>query len=456
MLDLSFLDSGKDIRDPIWGYITIPEDLVNVVDSEDYQRLRDISQLGHVLLVYPGARHSRFEHSLGVFHLTGQFIRQLLQSDPSPDFTIDDVRVLLAASLLHDIGHYPYSHLLEEMQAFFVDHEKRGRQIIQDPTTEVHQALSKAGIDPSRVANVIDYQNGGNSVPREDLRLAHILSGTLDPDKVDYLLRDARYCGVPFGESVNRDRLIGSITYDSNGERPAITYKGVSAVEALIFTSYLMYRNVYWHHAVRSANAMFKRGIQDLFGHPECALGEPDFLRSTEADLVHRLETEMDRLGLDRRESMVGRLKRRKLYKVARIFLPYGEQEELFYLFGSLYYNPNARRELEIRLCQEYAAQTGLDLKGDEILIDIPRFSKSPEVDLKVFFGPTVPISKSAPLSFDEPEISMLKESLIGNFEAQARVVRVFCLDEEALLPVVREDIMDRLAGERPVAQVAS
>ena len=92
----------------------------------------------------------------------------------------------------------------------------------------------------------------------------------------------------------------------------------------------------------------------------------------------------------------------------------------------------------------------------DEILIDIPRFSKSPEVDLKVFFGPTVPISKSAPLSFDEPEISMLKESLIGNFEAQARVVRVFCLDEEALLPVVREDIMDRLAGERPIAQVAS
>ena len=83
---------------------------------------------------------------------------------------------------------------------------------------------------------------------------------------------------------------------------------------------------------------------------------------------------------------------------------------------------------------------------GDEILIDIPRFSKSPEVDLKVFFGPSIPIGKPSPLSFDDPEISMLKESLIGNFEAQARVVRIFCVDDPRLLSAVREDIADRLA----------
>jgi HD superfamily phosphohydrolase len=450
MPDLSFLDSGKDIRDPIWGYITVPHDLVALVDSEDYQRLRDISQLGHVLLVYPGARHSRFEHSLGVFHLAGQFARQLLKSEHSPNFTRDDVRVLLAASLLHDVGHYPFSHLLEEMQAFFVDHEERGRQIILDPTTEVNQALISAGIDPTRVANVIDYKNPLVDIPREDRCLAHILSGTLDPDKVDYLLRDARYCGVPFGESVNRDRLIGSITYDPESERPAITYKGVSAVEALIFTSYLMYRNVYWHHAVRAANAMFKRGVQDLITHPDCQLTESDFIRSTEADLVHRLEQETDRRCLSKRDSMVGRLKRRKLHKVARIFLPYEDQESLFDLFSSLYYAPNIRRDLEIQLCEIYGKMTGIPLRGDEILIDIPRFSKSPEVDLKVFFGPSVPISKPAPLSFDDPEISMLKESLIGNFEAQAKVVRVFCIDEPRLLSAVREDIAQRLGEIEP------
>ena len=83
MHDFRFLEEGKAIRDPIWGYIHIPRDFVPLVDSEEYQRLRDISQLGHVLLVYPGARHSRFEHSLGVFHIAGQFLQQLLKAIPS-------------------------------------------------------------------------------------------------------------------------------------------------------------------------------------------------------------------------------------------------------------------------------------------------------------------------------------------------------------------------------------
>ena len=444
-VDLSFLDTGKAIRDPIWGYIHVPDDLIELVDSEDFQRLRDISQLGHVLLVYPGARHSRFEHSLGVYHLTGQFVKQLLRSDPGLDLSYDDIRVLLAASLLHALGHYPFSHLLEEMQKFFIDHETRGRQVIQDPSTEVHGALKRAGIDPARVANVIDYRNTAVDIPREDLRLAHILSGTLDPDKVDYLLRDARYCGVPFGESVNRDRLIGSITYDAQTDRPAINYKGVSAVEALVFTSYLMYRNVYWHHAVRSANAMFKRGVQDLLEHPDCGLSETDFVRSTEANLVHRLEQELGRLKLDIRDSMVGRLKRRKLHKVSRVFVPYGRHEPLFEYFAGLYENPDERRALEQDLCRHFAKTTGLDLKGDEILVDIPRFTKRPEVDLKVFFGPHIPVGKDDPLSFDDPEVSLLKEYLIGNFETQAKVVRVFAVDDPVLHEALRHEVGGRI-----------
>ena len=449
-IDLRFLETGKAVRDPIWGYIHIPWELVPLLDAEDFQRLRDISQLGHVLLVYPGARHSRFEHSLGVFHLTGQFLRNLLRSGSPPGIDLQDVKVLLAASLLHDIGHYPFSHLLEEMQMFFVDHETRGRQIVEDPATEVHAALLKAGIDPGRVANVIDYKADAAEVPDSDLRLAHILSGTLDPDKIDYLLRDARYCGVPFGESVNRDRLIESITFDPESQRPAITHKGVSAVEALIFTNYLMYRNVYWHHAVRSANAMFKRGVQDLLQHPQCSLEEADFNRSTEADLIHRLETEIDRLGLDRRESMVGRLKRRKLYKVARIFFPNERQQDLVETFGRLYYNPDERRDLEIALCRTFSKKTGLSLRGDEILIDIPRFSKSPEVDLKVYFGPNIPVQRSDPLSFADPEVSLLTESLVDNFEAQAKVVRVFCLDHPDLRRALKEDVISYMTPRDP------
>ncbi len=444
-IDLRFLDSGKAIRDPIWGHIHIPDDMVPLVDAEEFQRLRDISQLGHVLLVYPGARHSRFEHSLGVFHIAGQFLRRLAHAKPPPDINIEDARVLLAASLLHDIGHYPFCHVLEEMQMFFVDHEERGRQIILDPSTEVNAALLKAETDPLRVANVIDYRNSSVAVPDADLRLAHILSGTLDPDKIDYLLRDARYCGVPFGESVNRDRLLGSITFDPAGQRPAITYKGVSAVEALVFTSYLMYRNVYWHHAVRSANAMFKRGIQDLLHHPASSLGEADFNRATEADLIHRLELEMDRLGIDRRSSMIGRLKRRKLYKVARVFFPGEKEEGLTAKLERLYYQPADRRKLEIELCKEFGAKTGLELNGDEILIDIPRLGKSPEVNLNVYFGSHIPLDRADPLRFDDPEVSLLKEYLIGNFETQAKVVRIFCVDQPTLRDTLKAEVIDHM-----------
>ena len=446
-VDLRFLDSGKAIRDPIWGHIHIPQDMVPLVDAEEFQRLRDISQLGHVLLVYPGARHSRFEHSLGVFHIAGQFLRRLVQADPPPDIDIEDARVLLAASLLHDIGHYPFCHVFEEMQMFFVDHEERGRQIILDPSTEVNAALARAGTDPLRVANVIDYRNNSVTIPDSDLRLAHILSGTLDPDKIDYLLRDARYCGVPFGESVNRDRLLGSITFDPEGQRPAITYKGVSAVEALIFTSYLIYRNVYWHHAVRSANAMFKRGVQDLLHHPASSLGEDDFNRATEADLIHRLELEMDRLGIDRRDSMIGRLKRRKLHKVARVFFPGEREGSLTAKLESLYYQPADRRRLEIELCRTFGAKTGLELHGDEILIDIPRLGKSPEVNLNVYFGSYIPLDKADPLRFDDPEVSMLKEYLIGNFETQAKVVRVFCVDLPILRDALKAEVIDHVAS---------
>lgn len=444
-IDLRFLDSGKAIRDPIWGHIHIPDYMVPLVDAEEFQRLRDISQLGHVLLVYPGARHSRFEHSLGVYHIAGQFLRRLVQADPPPDINIEDARVLLAASLLHDIGHYPFCHVLEEMQMFFADHEERGRQIILDPSTEVNAALLKAETDPLRVANVIDYRNSSVAIPDADLRLAHILSGTLDPDKIDYLLRDARYCGVPFGESVNRDRLLGSITFDPAGQRPAITYKGVSAVEALIFTSYLMYRNVYWHHAVRSANAMFKRGVQDLLHHPASSLGEGDFNRATEADLIHRLELEMDRLGIDRRSSMIGRLKRRKLYKVARVFFPWEKEEGLTAKLERLYYQPADRRILEIELCKEFGAKTGLELNGDEILIDIPRLGKSPEVNLNVYFGSHIPLDKADPLRFDDPEVSLLKEYLIGNFETQAKVVRIFCVDQPTLRDTLKAEVIDHI-----------
>ena len=433
-------DDGKAIRDPVWGYIHLPDPLLALVDTEDFQRLRNISQLGFVNLVYPGARHSRFEHSLGVYHLAKQFLLRLLKSDPPLLLEDEDVRVFLAATLLHDIGHYPFSHTLEELMPFFVSHEERARRLIEDPASSVYKILrNELGVDPVRVANVIDYGSGERQIPERDLLLANILSGTLDPDKIDYLLRDSLFCGVPFGESVNRDRLIKAIKYDPQRRRLAITSKGVSAVESLVFTNYLMYRNVYWHHAVRSATAMFKRSVQDILMHPDKRLQVGDFHRVTEGELLMVLRDEQDRLGLRGARTLLDGVAHRRLHKVATFVHPGERKQGLLHFLYDLYQHPDKRRQKEIELSQLFAQQLGRQSTGDEILIDIPRFDKTPEVDLKVFYGSDVPSDKPQPLSFDDPEVSRLRDTLVDNFEDQAKIFRVFCVADDELLPLAAE-----------------
>jgi HD superfamily phosphohydrolase len=434
-------DQGKAIRDPVWGYIHLPPPVLSLIDTEDFQRLRNITQLGYVHLVYPGARHSRFEHSLGVYHLAKQFMSRLLVSDPPLQLRDEDIRVFVAATLLHDIGHYPFSHTLEELMPFFVLHEERARQIILDQDRPIYHILqTQFEIDPLRVANVIDYKNAAYSIPPEDLLLANILSGTLDPDKIDYLLRDSLFCGVPFGESVNRDRLASSIKYDTERKRLAITSKGVDAVEALVFTNYLMYRNVYWHHGVRSASAMFKRAVQEILLHPECQLDGNRFHLLTESELIAELKSEQQRLQLTGSAELLDGTIYRRLYKVGAVIHPGERKRALMDYLYELFHNPDKRREKEIELCHTFSQKLGRPLSGHEILIDIPGFNKSPEVDLKVFYGPESPSEKVDPLTFDDPEVTRLRDSLLDNFEDQAKIFRIFCIDDPQLRTLVRNE----------------
>ena len=440
-------EEGKAIRDPVWGYIHVPDPVLALVDTEDFQRLRNITQLGYVHLVYPGARHSRFEHSLGVYHLAKQFLIRLLDSDPPLELGEEDVRVFIAATLLHDIGHYPFSHTLEELMPFFVLHEERARQIIEDRDGAIYQVLKESfQIDPVRVANVIDYKNKDREVPAADLLLANILSGTLDPDKIDYLLRDSMFCGVPFGESVNRDRLAASIIFDPERKRLAITSKGVSAVEALVFTNYLMYRNVYWHHAVRSASAMFKRAVQEILLHPQNQLDSSGFHRLTESQLVSMLQDEQDRLGLENSAQLLAGTIHRRLYKISAVIHPGERKQNLMHYLYDLFHNPNKRRDKEIELCRIFGEKLGRSFEGHEILIDIPGFNKTPEVDLKVFYGHDIPSDKTDPLTFDDPEVTRLRDSLLHNFEDQAKIFRIFCIDDPDLRLLVGKEAKRHLS----------
>jgi uncharacterized protein len=240
------------IRDPLWDNIRLDRAAVAALDTPTVQRLRYVRQLGHAFLVYPGATHTRFEHALGAYHLTRKALASLEERGELACVAEEDRLAVRLAALLHDIGHYPFSHALEE--AGFPSHEKLG--VAKLDRGELGDRLRDLGgpAFPARVGALITKQSPSP--------LQGLISGSLDLDKIDYLSRDAFMCGVPYG-TVDVERLLASLTLVETGGRSEVGVheKGVSALESLLFAKYQMYRNVYWHHAVRSATCMFKRAV---------------------------------------------------------------------------------------------------------------------------------------------------------------------------------------------------
>jgi len=264
------------VRDPLWNNIRLDPEALAVVDTPAVQRLRYVRQLGHAFLVYPGATHNRFEHALGAYHLARRALTQLEEAgDARPD-PAERVRLKLAA-LLHDIGHYPFSHALEE--AGLPHHETLAGAHLTNGA--LAQRLVDLGAPGDRLLPLIQGR------AREPL--AGLIAGSLDVDKLDYLSRDAWMCGVPYGV-IDVDRLLTSLTIAPGpGGQPtlALHEKGLAALESLLFAKYQMYRNVYWHHAVRSATAMFKRLVRRAI-----ATGRVDpegVATATDDGLIHEL-----------------------------------------------------------------------------------------------------------------------------------------------------------------------
>jgi HD superfamily phosphohydrolase len=333
------------IRDPLWDNITLDAGSLALLDTGAVQRLRYVRQLGHAFLVYPGATHSRFEHALGAYHLTRRALSALEARGELQWVTPADRLAVTFAALLHDIGHYPFSHALEE--AGFLSHEAQG--VARLAEGELGERLTDQG-GPGLIDAIGDLMRGRSPSPLQGL-----ISGSLDLDKIDYLCRDSRMCGVPYG-LIDVDRLLASLTLvDAGAEYRTVGVheKGASALESLLFAKYQMYRNVYWHHAVRSATCMFKRAART-------AVRTGVLTAEAIADLTD--DALMQILEQEDPTSLAAALRNRRLYKRA-LDLPASEVPDPAPWVAD---DPDLTEQVEDALAGEMGLAPG------ELLLDFP------------------------------------------------------------------------------------
>ncbi|AGA59446.1 HD superfamily phosphohydrolase [Thermobacillus composti KWC4] len=257
----------KVIRDPVHNIIYFDKDeeavLLELIDTQEFQRLRHIKQLGLSPFTYPGAEHTRFAHSIGVTHLMKRFVNKIcsLKEERFRQYIneLNDYRKqLLAAALLHDVGHGPFSHALEKTTE--INHERWTIEIIRGDT-EVNSVLHKHGINPHEVAEIVQRTHTSKAVVK-------LLSSQLDTDRVDYLLRDSKLTGAGYG-SFDLEWLINVLRIgEHNGEVEVglDRNKGLSIAEDFVMARYYMYINVYFHKTTRSAelivDKIFKRAME--------------------------------------------------------------------------------------------------------------------------------------------------------------------------------------------------
>ncbi|MGI6383229.1 MAG: HD domain-containing protein [Tissierellaceae bacterium] len=274
-------------RDPVHGFIEVRPLEKKIIDTEAFQRLRNIKQLAMTYLVFHGAEHTRFGHSIGVMHLASRAFRSALQNSA---YNMDDSKIewydqiLRLIALTHDLGHAPFSHAAEAVFPDGLSHEDFTEKIIKD--TEIAEIINEIGeqyketygdkydITPDLICKIYSGREAGEN--GEFILLKTFMDSELDCDKMDYLLRDSMYCGVNYG-NYDVDRLISSLTiYEEDGNpRLAIDIGGVQAFEEFVLARYFMFIQVYFHRTRRYFDIMYARALKKIL--PEGKFPEDTF-----------------------------------------------------------------------------------------------------------------------------------------------------------------------------------
>ena len=465
-----FTQDGGYLRIPIWGHIPLSRPARRIIEHPDFVRLSRIRQLGFVHYVFPGASHTRFEHSVGTYHLSVSLLQRLVlnplnwHESGGPKITPEEACLFLAASLVHDIGHYPFAHLVDRLRGeirnpkseirndlVFQTHEERAKEYLlasRRPGSLYAILRDDWGIEqPELVAEIITN-------PSDSGLPGKMLSGVLDPDKMDYLMRDGWACGVPYG-NIDSERLIESLVPDVDPPRRrlGITEKGIAPLESLVFAKYMMFRHIYWHHTVRIAAAMFTRYVQDGLEAGEIA--PSSFYRLADEALIEDLA---DNARLIPSGQLILSLRDRALYKRGITLYPahgapfdeFAIADEQLDRVKELYWRPDRRREKEIAVCDLLNRLEGLDLQGFEVLLDIPRvvtvFDIEDFRDLRVLIDHQGGKSEFVP--FESYGFTQITADFVQEFERFSRRVQVICRPDfrEALMRR-RKEIRDIVIG---------
>jgi len=424
--------SDKLIRDPLWESISLDPTAVRIVDTAEFQRLRYIRQLGHAFLVYPGATHTRFDHALGVYHLTKTALRHLHERGGVPPEAWEGEELIPYAALLHDIGHYAYSHALEELETEHLPahHEEVSKRFFS--SASLRDALAPLGLTASD--QISELIRGDSPMP-----LRGLVSGSLDLDKMEYLRRDARFCGVPYGE-VDVSRLLQGLMLlqdpDTGAYEIGVHEKAVAALESLLFAKYQMFRNVYWHHAVRSATALYKRIVEESV---RAGILDPEeLIGPTDEELLY----EIGRRVLEHDSEMAERIGTRWLPALRRRRLPKRALELTAADLAGRTVEDWAVGDSPWKRAVEDDLAAELGLESGEVMIDFPAKAAMFQLDVLVELRD----GSVQRLGMEGAEGILDLPKVARELYTTARVLRVFTFERRE---VSAEQVLERIT--RPV-----
>lgn len=412
----------KFIRDPLYGFMGFSKEEIRLIDTEAFSRLRRIKQLSHAYVVYPSAVHTRFEHSLGAAYIAGRMCDEL-------QFDQEQKRLVRMAVLLHDIGHGPFSHLFEEVLQWVNHsmqdiHEYISRLIIQNDA-EIGDIL---GDDRDAVIGLL----GGGDAGEMPI-LSQIVSGGLDADKLDYLRRDSHHIGAAYGH-FDLERILYTLRR-TPGPEPllAVDAKGRDALENYRIARYLMYAQVYEHHAHLAADRMFLQAVhtaiydEKIISTSNLRIDRPEqllsFYKTLDDDSIYDMIMNDPRADLSK--TILERIRRRKLLKRVSQF---GEQDIL---------DPGLQEGLT-KMSREdldaVAAKTASDLGLEREDVILHRS----DVKIKLY-------SKTDILILDGNQVHDMKE--VSPISAQSRLVRfyIFGPNDKSLHKGIAQNIAEQL-----------